>query len=700
MYTIIALAVHVVGTVASYVCGASAAAGGIVDVGHSVLPASPGLRPWVDALTCAVPVVVGLNRHAERALVTFCIATCLRGVCIALTVLPPLLPVGAPHPAMLLVGHGYDSVFSGHAAFVASWVLCAPGRVTWTLGALHAAGLVASRMHYTVDVFLGWVLAWLIHSLYAAPPPPHPLTLRYVAGAELDDVARLRHEVYARELGQFEVRADGRLPESTAWNRVLIGAFDGGALVGYVGVTMPGGEYSLETYGLHKPRGDAYEIRALCVSRAHRRRGVAKALIHAALRFVDASGGSEVVGMARQHLVAAYAAHGMEQTGECVEVNGLWYCGVRGRPRASADLLPPGVAWELPFARGGGAPCFHGGASLAAIQPTKNISADVLDAWYDPSPAAVEAMTRHARWAMRTSPPTRCEPLVEAIAAARGLPPDAIAVGAGSSDLIFRCFTHWLRDSSRVLLVEPTYGEYGHVLRDVIGCTVDSLQLSETTGFRLDADALVDACAATRYDLVVLVNPNNPSGTHHAGLADVVGRLGTRVWIDETYVDYVAGHTLEPVAASRPDVVVCKSMSKLYALSGCRVGYVCGHPSLICGIRARTPPWIVGRAVQAAAIAAVGDVAYYAARLAETHAMRRSMERALSCIPGVEVLPGCANWTLVRLARHDVAAVVQRCARRGVYLRDTGIPGLCRIAVKREHETIVSVLRDVVTSSV
>lgn len=693
MYVAIALASHVIGTIVSYIFG-SAGNDQIVDVGHTVFLARPGVRPWVDLLTCAIPLVVGM-RHAERSLVTFFIMTMLRGLCITLTILPPLLPVQSPHPGMLLFGHGYDSVFSGHAAFVASWVLNAPGHVTFTLGVLHAIGLITTRMHYTVDVFVAWVIAWLIHSLQR-PVPPRTVTLRYVTTPELDDVAKLRHEVYAEELGQFDIRDDEQLPESTAWNRVLIGAFDeDDVLVGYIGVTMPGGTYSLESYGLPKPEGDVYEIRALCVDSKYRRRGIGKALVHAALRFVQSSGTPdvEVIAMARHDLVSLYVSHGMKQTGECVTVNGLWYFVVRGRPDSHLDVVSD-IDWNLPFSKTAETSCFHGGASLACIEKTNKISADVLDAWYDPSPTAVHAMTRNPEWAMRTSPPTRCEPLVEAISDVRGISPENIAIGAGSSDLIFRCFTHWLRESSRVLLVEPTYGEYAHVLHNVIGCTVDSLELSETDGFQLDVDDLINACADTRYDLVVMVNPSNPFGTHH-DITDVVARLGTRVWIDETYIDYV-GPSLEYIAATSPNVVVCKSMSKIYALSGCRVGYICGHPSTIGDIRARTPPWIVGRPAQAAAIAAIRDVSYYTTKIEETHTMRVELERELSSIPGVEVFPGCANWTLVKL-NVDVEDVVRRCAEQNVYVRDTGIPGLCRIAVRRENDTIVAVLRDVLT---
>ena len=61
----------------------------------------------------------------------------------------------------------------------------------------------------------------------------------------------------------------------------------------------------------------------------------------------------------------------------------------------------------------------------------------------------------------------------------------------------------------------------------------------------------------------------------------------TRVWIDEAYIDYVgAKESLERLAASLPNVIVCKSLSKGYALSGARAAYLCGAPQTLAELKA------------------------------------------------------------------------------------------------------------------
>jgi len=138
--------------------------------------------------------------------------------------------------------------------------------------------------------------------------------------------------------------------------------------------------------------------------------------------------------------------------------------------------------------------CYHGGAFFEAVgeefdaleRLSTVISADVLDAWFPPAPSVVEAIQHHLPLLLRTSPPTSCAGLVRAIARARGVEPANILAGGGSSDLIFLALTRWLNSSSRVLILDPMYGEYAHVLEQVVGCRVDRLMLSRADGYVMD----------------------------------------------------------------------------------------------------------------------------------------------------------------------------------------------------------------------
>ncbi|HYE58388.1 MAG TPA: histidinol-phosphate transaminase, partial [Rhodothermales bacterium] len=306
------------------------------------------------------------------------------------------------------------------------------------------------------------------------------------------------------------------------------------------------------------------------------------------------------------------------------------------------------------------------------------INADVLDAWFDPAPAVLDALRAHLPWLVRTSPPTQGQGLQAAIAAARGVPEVSVLSGAGSSDLLFLALRQWLSADSRVLLLDPTYGEYDHVCTHVLGCQVDRFPLDEVDGYKLDLARWLAAVHDGRYDLVVLVHPNNPTGTT-VPRADLEAALdavpaGTRVWVDEAYVDYLGPDvSVERYAAQAPHVVVCKSMSKTYALSGARAGYLCAHPSVLAPLRGLTPPWAVSLLGQVAAVAALGASDYYAGRYAETHALRADLAAGLRALDaGLTVREGAANYVLVRLPEEgsDAATLVAACRARGLFIRN------------------------------
>jgi histidinol-phosphate/aromatic aminotransferase/cobyric acid decarboxylase-like protein len=362
------------------------------------------------------------------------------------------------------------------------------------------------------------------------------------------------------------------------------------------------------------------------------------------------------------------------------------------------------TAFDLPAARETTSEpaCYHGGAFFDAVgdafesldRLTTVISADVLDAWFPPSPRALTAMYAYLPQLVRTSPPTSCGGLARTIARVRGVSPDNVLCGGGSSDLIFLALTRWLTRTSRVLILDPMYGEYAHVLEQVIGCRVDRLVLSRESKYALDPTRLVERLKSASYDLVILVNPNSPTGRHvsRGTLEWAIARApsATQIWIDETYVEYVGSdESLEQFAAAHDGVVICKSMSKVYALSGLRVGYLCASRRTIDSLRGYNPPWAVNLVGQVAAVAALNDRVYYEQRWSETHALRCALARGLRELD-VEALPGVANFLLCHLPNDgpDAATVVRAARDQDLFLRELGGMGrslgahAIRIAVK------------------
>ena len=360
--------------------------------------------------------------------------------------------------------------------------------------------------------------------------------------------------------------------------------------------------------------------------------------------------------------------------------------------------------------------CFHGGAFFEGIGVEFNnldekdniISADVLDAWFPPAPKIQEVIQSYLPWIIKTSPPTNSEGYIKTISEHRTLNRESILPGAGSSDLIFRIFNQWLRPSSKVLILDPTYGEYSHILNKIIKCKVERLELKREEGYNINIDKLREKLNQ-KFDLFVWVNPNSPTGLHIN--KNEVERLllnnkgCERIWIDETYVEYAGREqTLERFAEKSNNVFVCKSMSKVYALSGLRAAYLCANPNNIWPLKRITPPWVISLPAQIAATYALKQEDYYIKKYQETHELRDKLELQLKQIGIDEIIPGIANFIMFHVDNNKFSAsrIVNECKLKKLYLRDLSGMGTSfeddaiRMAVKdlNTNNKMIAILRD------
>jgi histidinol-phosphate/aromatic aminotransferase/cobyric acid decarboxylase-like protein len=548
------------------------------------------------------------------------------------------------------------------------------------------------------------------------------------------EIYRLRHEVYARELGQHPVQSGGSLSDDLDEFNVYLVAVSRGEIAGFISITPPGfGRYSVDKYisraefpALFAER--PFELRLLTIVKPYRGRAAAYLLMYAAFRWVVVNGGSFIFGIGRHEVMPIYKKMGMEPLGRRIQSGSVTYELMSARMdrlqqlsanhAARLNRLERMTDWRLDFPFHLPARCFHGGAFFDAIGTGFDrlerrhdvINADVLDAWFPPSPRVLKALQTDLDWLLQTSPPADCGGLVRMIARARGLPAECVLPGAGSSNLIFLALRQWLTPASRVLLLDPTYGEYAHVLEQVVRCRVTRLALERADGYVVDLEKLQRLLCEKRFDLVVLVNPNSPTGRHVAR-AELTNMLlnvpaGTRVWVDETYVEYAgASESLERFAVNTPNVVVCKSMSKVYALSGARAAYLCGGARVIEDLRAITPPWAVSLPAQVAAVRALQDTVYYERRWEQTRLLRAQLASELARFDGWEIVPGVANFVLCHVPERgpDAVEMVRRCREHGLFLRDAGAMGsrlgchALRIAVKdaETNRRIIAILREV-----
>jgi hypothetical protein len=347
-------------------------------------------------------------------------------------------------------------------------------------------------------------------------------------------IYEMRHEVYAQELGQHKTTPNRMLSDALdSFNEYLTAHIDG-TLAGFISITPPCfGKYSIDKYLTRdilplQFDDSLYELRILTVAKEHRSSGLAAVLMYAAFRWVEERNGRHIVALGRADVLSIYLKQNLRPLGHRIKAGAVTFelleASVKQmrafveRHHRFYERLYSEIIWDVDFPFFKPACCFHGGAFFDAIgtsfdsleRRNKVVNADVLDAWFPPSPKVLDTMREHLPWLMSTSPPTHSDGLKKAIARSRGVDKENILPGAGSSDLIYLTFRLWLNRSSRVLILDPTYGEYIHVLKNVIGCQAHRLVLSRHNNYLVDLDELREQ-TQRGYDLVVIVNPNSPT---------------------------------------------------------------------------------------------------------------------------------------------------------------------------------------------
>lgn len=532
-------------------------------------------------------------------------------------------------------------------------------------------------------------------------------------------IYKLRHEVYASELMQHSHNEALRLQDKLDEHNVYITAKINSEIIGFISVTLPDkNDYSIDKY---LSRAEipfeidtrTFEMRILTVLKAYRGKPIALALMWAAFRLIQSLGGENIMAIGRSEVLEMYKKLGFKATNKEVKAGKVSFTLIHGKIEELNAFIADNFKntlikikhqceWKLAIDFFKPANCYHGGAFFDAIgnefddlNKRKNIiNADVLDAWFDPAPQLIKEVENHLSWICKTSPPTDCSGMANGIAKARGLKQDNVLPGSGSSDLIFLAFREWLSPESRVLILDPTYGEYIHVLENIIGCQVDRINLLKANNYVLNLEDLLNL-AKNNYDLIVIVNPNSPTGQHVLSnkLEHALRQIpnSTRIWIDETYIEYCGkDQSLEKFAISTSNVIVCKSMSKVYALSGLRAAYLCASPFQLEKLRSISPPWAVSLPSQIAALVALKEDHYYQKCYEQTHILREEFCKELLKFTSLEVLQSKANFILCYLPENgaDAASIVSKCKEMGLYLRDVSNMGnnfnkhTIRIAIK------------------
>jgi histidinol-phosphate aminotransferase len=319
-----------------------------------------------------------------------------------------------------------------------------------------------------------------------------------------------------------------------------------------------------------------------------------------------------------------------------------------------------------------------------------------------PSPQAIDAF-RAASSSLETYPDGAATALREAIGQKYGIDPRRIICGTGSDELLSLLTNAYIGPGDEGLFTQHGFLVYRINILGAGGVPV----VAEERDLTASVDAIL-AKVSERTKIVFLANPNNPTGTYLP--FDEVKRLhaalptNVLLVLDAAYAEYVRRNDYASgleLALTAPNVVTCRTFSKIYGLAALRLGWLVGPAHVVDALNRIRGPFNVNAPAIAAGAAAIRDEAHLAAALAHNEEWLPRLTNELMAL-GLEVTPSVGNFILIHFP--DTAGRTAKEAdaflgRRGLILRAVGAYGLpnalrMTIGSAEANELVIAALRE------
>ncbi len=330
---------------------------------------------------------------------------------------------------------------------------------------------------------------------------------------------------------------------------------------------------------------------------------------------------------------------------------------------------------------------------------------------FGPSPLAIEAI-RTAAAEVNLYPDNDASELRVALAARHQILPEQVFIADGSLGILDVLARTLLVPGTNCVSSERTFISYPLVTRTT-GASYVPVPMHNDA---YDVDAIA-AAVNEQTRVVVLANPNNPTGTMfdadatEAFLRRIPGSV--LVVLDEAYSDFaeyfarqrgiIYSRSFDYVRSDKKNVLVLRTFSKAHGLAGIRLGYACGDPELLRYFGKVRNSFSVSVVAEAAGLAAIRDEAHIQ-KTVENNAAGASwlMERFAEL--GIRAVPTSANFIYFEID-DDGNAFAKRMQSEGVIVRSLapwGIPNAIRVSIgtPEENEMFVRALKKAVSVAI
>tara|TARA_B100001167_G_C16766765_1_gene304665 strand:- start:793 stop:1950 length:1158 start_codon:yes stop_codon:yes gene_type:complete len=342
----------------------------------------------------------------------------------------------------------------------------------------------------------------------------------------------------------------------------------------------------------------------------------------------------------------------------------------------------------------------HGGIKPYELRGLGLNPEEVLDfsASVSPTGQPVGLFEALSRADLSAYPDPSCLELKEVLAQylssshASNIVPEQILIGNGSTELIHLIARSMLIEnvtgsSPSVLIFTPTYSEYEGACR-LVGADIHEFCADRNQRLKWDISKACDQIRDTsELRLVFLCNPNNPTGVYLDAesvteIAFACSSVQALLIIDEAYLNFVDDPWDSLGVLALGNIILLRSMTKDYGLTGLRLGYSLASSSITTRLRYFQPDWSVNTFAQIAGKIALNDGEYLTNAKMVVNAAKDYLQTTLESM-GFFVYPSTANFLLIDCG--DGGKWHNYLMRKGLFVRDCasfGLPECIRVGIR------------------
>jgi len=309
---------------------------------------------------------------------------------------------------------------------------------------------------------------------------------------------------------------------------------------------------------------------------------------------------------------------------------------------------------------------------------------------------------RLARLEWRRYPDPNYSELKDRLREHAGVENAGILVGPGSNSFILTVLLTTVSPGTPVIVPRPSFPLYEKVAQLLDGRVIP---VPLAPDLKYDVDRFIEACRGLERGVVIICNPNNPTGStlNSDDTRRLLESTSCLVFIDEAYQEF-AGENCGPLLGEFDNLVIIMTFSKVFGLAGLRIGYLMGRPEITGEIAKGQMPYSLNTLCQEIALFLLDHPEQIEERVEHVQRERERLYRLLAGLPGIRPYPSGANFLLFDTGR-DAGAVMRGLAERGILVRDvSGYPFLERhlrvtIGQTEENDSFIEALEQTITET-